>query len=194
MLFIALALIGFSVTVNAQSVFLDTNVVQKNELRITQEITKIVKNTIYMFLENVPNEMLSNYGIKNMPQLLNSQLGRPIPVYMLDNQNLKFSGFWRLPILSDDEFIAFATVKLTDSGQCEVVDFGAAPLAKVINDYKHKDLIIGILKVYEQNTDYLYIQKENKDIFLKMSDLKGKEYSLSDINNIIPTVQIKETK
>jgi hypothetical protein len=184
-LFIALALIGLSAMAKAQSTFSDTNSASKNELRITPKITTEIESNICMFLRNVPEEMFKNFGIKNMSQLLNSQLGKPIPVYVLDNQNLKFTDLWRLPILSENEFIALATIKLADNEQYEVVDFGATKLAKIINDYEHKNLIIGILRVFKQKTDYLYIQKDNEDIFVKMSDLKGKEYSLNDIINLV---------
>jgi uncharacterized protein YcgL (UPF0745 family) len=188
MLFIILALISLSTTAKSQSTFLDAHSAQKDELKITPEITKVLKSDICMFFKNVPDEILNNYGIKNMSQLLNLQLGKPIPMYVIDNQNLAFTGFWRLPILSDDEFIALATVKLADNEQYEIVDFGAVKLAKILNNYEHKNLIIGILRVYKQNADYLYIQKNNQDIFVKMSDLNGKKYSLSDIINIIEKI------
>ncbi len=184
-LFITIVLIGLGATVKTQNTFLSSDSAQKAELKITPIISKALESDICMFLKNVPDEMLNNYGIKNMSQLLNSQLEKPIPMYVIDDQNLRFTGLWRLPVLSDDEFIALATVKLADNDQYEIVDFGAAKLAKIINDYDHKNLIIGILRVYKQNADYLYIQKENNDIFVKMSDLNGKEYSLSDIINLI---------
>jgi len=185
MLFIALALIGLGATTKAQNTFSDTNSVQKNELRVTPKMAKEMESNICMFLKNVPEEMLKNFGVKNMSQLLNSQLGKPIPMYVLDNEELKFTGLWRMPILSENEFIALATIKLTDEEQYEVIDFGATKLAKIISNYEHKDMIIGILRIFKQNTDYLYIQKENRDVFVKMFDLKGKEYSFDDIINII---------
>lgn len=177
MLLVTLAFIGLNVSIKAQNTYL----CEKDNLKITYEIAETLKSEICLFLENVPDEMLINYGIKTMSQLFGSQLGNPIPVYILDNQDLKFAGLWRMPVMSEDEFIALATIKKTDNEQYKVVDFGATKLAKIINDYKDKDLIIGILRVFKQNADYLYIQKDNKDIFLKMSDLKSKEYSLSDI-------------
>ena len=183
MLFFTLAFIGLNATAKAQSTFSDFT--QRNELKITTEMAKEVEKRICMFLNNVPEEMLNNYGVNNRSQLLNPQLGNPIPMYIIENQDLKFLGSWRLPILSNNEFIALATVKFTDNDQCEVVDFGAAELAKIIGNYEHKDLIMGILRVFKQNTDYLYIQKDNKDVFVKMSDLKGEEYSLKDIINLI---------
>ena len=183
-LFFALAFFGLSIGANAQDTFLD-NSARKNVLKITPEMAKMVENSSCMFLKNVPEAMLNNYGIKNMSQLLNAELGTPIPMYVIDNQDMKFMGLWRLPILSDNEFIALATIKIIDNEQYEVVDFGAAKLAKIISNYEYKELIMGILRVFKQNTDYLYIQKDNRDIFLKMSDLKGKEYSLEDIINLI---------
>jgi hypothetical protein len=184
-LLLVFALVGLNTVVKAQNIFFDANSAQENELKITPKMVKVVENSIGTFLKDVPEEMLKNYGIQNMSQLLNTQLGTPIPVYMIDNQNLRFVDLWRLPILSDDEFIALATVKHTDNEQYEVIDFGAAKLAKIIGNYEHKDRIIGILRVFEQNTDYLYIQKDNKNVFVKTFDLKGKEYSLNEIINLI---------
>jgi len=110
--FILLIFLGLSIGAKAQDTFFDVNSAQKNELKITPEMTKMVENSICMFLKNIPEEMLKNYGIKNMSQLLNAQLGTPIPMYVINNQDLKFTGMWRLPVLSDDEFIAFYKFKL----------------------------------------------------------------------------------
>ena len=76
---LTLTLIGLSAMAKAQSTFFGANFAQKDELKVTPELIKVMKNGICMFLKNVPDEMLNNYGIKNMSQLLNSQLGIPIP-------------------------------------------------------------------------------------------------------------------
>jgi len=125
--------------------------------------------------------------------LENLHLGKPIPRYIIENENLIFTGYWEVPVMSDSEPLFFTRVKLEDDGQYSNAGGGASKLAEIIHNYEHKDLLIGILGV-RPNTisgwNYLIIRKDNKDIFVKSyDDATGKvsktEYSLNEIINLL---------
>ena len=100
-----------------------TDIVQKNELNLTPEITEMVVNHVSSRLMNRTDEELSNFGVKNRSQLMNLQLEQPIPMYMIDfdNENLKFIDIWRVPIMSNGEPILLTNVRLADDGHTELL-------------------------------------------------------------------------
>jgi len=174
-----LSFLGVLIIGNAQ--------IEKNELKLTLEITEMVVDFVFKGINFQSDKKLIDFGVKNRSQLMNLQLGKSIPVYSLTaNDTLKFLNRWRILVMSDDEPIIFADVILADDGQYEVVNFGAAIWAEHIHNYEHKDLIVGFLSL---RTNYLYIQKDNQDIFVEVYDYATREwfkneYSLSDIINL----------
>ena len=172
-------ILGGLIIANAQT--------EKNELKLTSEIEKMLVTAIYSDLIQDSDERLSNFGIKNRSQLENLQLGKPIPMYYLINNTIKFRDRWQVPVLSDGEPLFLARVFPDNGGQYRFANAGAVPLAKSIYNYEHKNLITGFLGVTSYGgMDYLMIRKEDKDIFVQRYDyathefLKN-EHSLSEI-------------
>ena len=165
-------------------------VANKSELKMTPEITKMVVSILDSVYKNVSDEMLPEYGIENRSKLENLHLGKPIPRYIIVNENLTFIGMWNVPVMSKGEPVLLARVELADDG--EYIFVGASAYrAKLIHSYEHKDLIVGFLGTRSFNgMDYVIIRKENKDIFVGMSDYATRdifknEYSLSEIINLL---------
>jgi hypothetical protein len=163
-------------------------VANKSELILTLELTEMLDSVLFSHVKNWPDWMLSYYGIKERSQLEHLHLGKPIPDYTIANENLTFIGRWRVPVMSDGEPLFLIEVQLEDNGQYRWVGSGSAAFAKIIHNYEHKDLIIGLIQ--SMNNSFLIIRKDNKDIFVEVRDpatrevLKN-EYSLSEVLNLL---------
>lgn len=164
---------------------------EKNELKLTPQITKMLVDTVSSKFINKSDKQLSGFGITNRSQLTNFQFGKSIPMYRIENENLKFIDKWRVLVMSDDEPLFLADVKLEGDGQYIWAGSGGAMMAEGIHNYEHKDLIIGCLGVRSPSgMDYLIIRKENTDIFVQTYDYAAREffkheYSFSEIMNLI---------
>jgi len=169
---------------------------QKNELVMTPEMTEMMINAVSTRFNDIESdEMLVHFGVTNRSQLMSLQLGKPIPVYYLTvSDTLKFIDRWRMLVMSDNDPLIFVDVRLTDDEQYrQAGGGGAAQMAGHIYNYKYKGLIIGYLIARASTSingiDYLYIQKDNKDIFVEVYDYSTQEwfkneYSLSEIINL----------
>jgi len=164
-------------------------VANKTELIITPEIKKMVINEASR-LRNSSDNDLNHYGIKNRAQLENVYPGKPIPQYIIENEDLTFTGEWDVFVMSAGEHLFLIKVKLEGDGQYRWV--GTSPfMVETIQNYEHKDLIMGSLKINPRSGwDYLIIRKDNKDIFVKTYDESTREffkteYSFSDIINLL---------
>ena len=166
-------------------------IANKSELKLTPEITEMLYSSVFSRMKNWSDLELSHFNIKNRSQLTNLELGKPIPMYIIDNESLKFIGKWQVAIMADGEPIFLATVAIAGDGQYSYAGGGSADMVKCINDYGYKDLIIGFLGVKSASgRDYIYIKKENTDIFVEVYDwgtreLFKNEYSLSELINLI---------
>ncbi|MCL2290214.1 MAG: hypothetical protein FWC34_05845 [Bacteroidetes bacterium] len=162
---------------------LDTDFVQENELKMPPEITERVVTKI----KNSPIEDFYRYGIKNKEQLENLQMGRPVPVYIIDNDTLKLSS-WRVPFMYEGNSIFLSYVTLGKNGQYRDSYWsGYTMMGEGIHRYERKDLM-GILQINEWLIEYFYIRRENKDIFIEVYDWKTRgyfknEYSFTDVIN-----------
>ena len=151
-------------------------VANKSELIITPEITKMLDTTLLSRLRNCSDKVLSDcWDITDRSQLENLQLGKPIPIYTIVNKKLTFTGFWNVPVMSDGEPFYLPYIKLVDDEQYIHAGDGYNPLAKIIHNYEHKNLIIGLLRA-KYGLGYLIIRKENQDIFVQMYDDETREY------------------
>ena len=159
-------------------------IANKSELTLTPELTEMLINQTYSSFINYSDESLSDWGIKDRAQLKHLHFGKPVPMYELVSENLTFTGYWQVPVMSDSEPLFFTRVNLDDE-QYRYAGIGGAIMAEVIHNYKYNDLIIGLLDV--KRIPYLIIRKDNKDIFVKMYDSTGEyfktEYTLSEIIN-----------
>ena len=149
-------------------------VATKIELEITPEITEMLDTALFSHLKAWSDEGLSDFGIKNRVQLENLQLGKPIPMYyILEDDNLTFIGRWLVPVMSSGEPLFITQVELEVDGQYSRGSFGT-PRAEVIHNYEHKDLIIGFLDAGRGR--YLIIRREDKDIFVQIYNYGTPEY------------------
>ena len=163
-------------------------VADKSELILTPEITEMLCTRVFSHIESWPKEYLSSFGITNRPKLENLHPGKPVPRYRIVNENLIFTGAWEVPIMSDGEPFYLSTVKLEDNGQYTIRGGGGSSLKQAIQNYEHKDLLIGFIGIGRR--DYLIFRKDNTDIFVKFDlDATGEvlktEYSLSEIINLL---------
>jgi hypothetical protein len=166
-------------------------VANKSELNMTPEITEMLNSFIFSQIKNLPEDaprgFLATYGATNRSQLTNLQFGKPIPKYSIEDENLTFTGYWEVPMISaDNELLCFQTIKLEDNGQYGRAG-GSARMAELVRNYEYKDLIIGILNYGKISC--LIIRKENQDIF-QMYDYATREYlkneySFSEILNLL---------
>ena len=203
-LLMALALTGLSATAEAQVLLgpgsaasaefkekmrmalkktnVDADFAKQHELIMTPEITAVVDSTVYMRINPIADNRLKYFGVKDRSQLLNLQTGKAMAVYELDSQGLKFMDRWECVVSSGDEPVVMAEIRPADNGQYRVGIVGDSGLARKIYGYEHKDLIVGILRVYGYG-DYLYMKKDNRDIFLKTYDYQPRTFDLNDVEN-----------
>jgi len=163
-------------------------VANKSELKMTPEITKMLINEASM-LKNKSDRLLSDCGIKDRAQLEHLHLGKPIPGYIIVNENLTFSGYWSVPVMSNGEPLFMTWVRLDDDDQYR---WGGSSTmsAGIIHNYEYKDLIIGSLERHHPSMDYLIIRRDNQDIFVKIfgyatGDYLKNEYSFSEVLNLL---------
>ena len=166
-------------------------VANKSELELTPEITEMLINQAFSSQMTWSAHMLSDYGIKEKPQLEHLHLGKPIPLYEIIDENLTFIGSWEVPMMSNGEPLFFTRIKLENDGQYRWVGGGGSNLAKIIHDYEYKDLIIGFFESKLMNishSGYLIIRKDNQDIFVKMyhyGEYLKSEYSFNEVLNLL---------
>ena len=165
-------------------------VANKSELIITPEIEEMVVSNVYSSLIDVDEENLPNYGIKSKALLENLHLEKPIPVYNIniENDSLKFSGSWKILVMSVDEPLFYARIHIEEDGQYSKGGWGDATLAINIPNYEHKNLIIGYLDYPSKQC--LIIRKDNKNIFVEVdkydkSEYFKNEYNFSELINLL---------
>jgi hypothetical protein len=159
--------------------------VPKNELQLTPKITKTVIDALYVMYGDKDEKYLSKhgFGIKHRSQLENLHLGKPIPVYYIENEELMLSSNWNVPVMSDEETLLTVLIADTHDGEYAFVTIGTPTMAERIPNYEHKDLIIGCLSGYpKKDMDFLIIRKENQNIFVRVYDETTGEYFKNEYN------------
>jgi len=159
-------------------------VADKGELKITPDFEERLFNRF----RNASEKFYTTLGIKNKEQLTNLELGKPIPYYWLNNDNLQFAGSWEVPVMSDGVPFYLAQIKLQDDGQYKYVG-GGAGWAEALNKYEYKDLIIGWLGA-GRDMSFLIIRRNGQDVYVKTYDWDTREalkteYTLDEIINLI---------
>jgi len=159
-------------------------VADKGELKITPELEERVFNRF----RNMSEMFYPTHGIKDKSQLDNLELGKPIPYYWLNNDNLQFAGSWEVPVMSDGVPFYLAQIKLQEDGQCKYIG-GGAGWAEALHKYEYKDLIIGWLGAGREMS-FLIIRRNGQDVFVKTYDWDTRkalktEYTLNEIINLI---------
>jgi hypothetical protein len=181
-----ITLLNIFAIINAQTdenINLDSVSIQKNEIIMPQEIIEMVVSQV----KNEPVKYFLRYGIENKEQLEDLQLGRPVPVYIIDSDTLKLSS-WRVPFMYEGKYIIIANVILEDDGQYKYSEcWSSSPFGEGIHNYERKDLI-GILQIKELFIEYHYLRQENKDFFVQVYDWRTRgylkhTYSLGEVIN-----------
>lgn len=158
---------------------------QNQDLR-TMNVMKAVENSTAAFLDNIPDEILANYGIKYRAEIKRASAGLPIAVYTITHDTVSFTNTWRVPLLIDNEHRALFTVFLTPDGEYRIVDFGATILARELSAYQKDKNFRGLLRVYELHKDFLIINDTKGGFeYRPLPASEKKNYSLSDILNSI---------
>ncbi len=164
----------------------DTNNFSKSlyQYSETDIILQTAKKQINLFIDNIPNENLNDYGFKNKEEFEKISFDTPIKIYTLKDSNIVFTSTWRIPIVIDNEYRALLTI-IKENEEYKIVDFGACVLAKEISA-KKTNQTLGLLRVYEIKSDFIiegYTKNQLK--FIPIQGSKDKLYDLVDIFNMI---------
>jgi hypothetical protein len=203
-----------------ENIMLSTDDIQKNELKVTPELEKIVIANI----KNLPEKDYSYYGITNKEQLENLQLGKPIPSYWIVYEefkkeirfvsiwnassisdkgllSLQFGYTWNVPVLSDGVPFLFVSMLSVSEGDPGIFP-GIKNTIEHFYNYEHKDLVIGSVSIAGVNPlsfgmDYLIIRKDNQDIFVEVyNEATGEyfknEYSFSELIHHLKELNLRE--
>jgi len=156
----------------------NSTLVPKKELIMPQRLIDMA----IAKLKNEPAEKYYRYGVKSKEQFENLQLGRPLREFRINmgSDTLTTTGSWQVPVMYNGKALFLAYVTGRDAW------FGSPTMGESIHHYERKDLV-GILRVQALPTaDYLYILREEKDVFLQVLDIPTRqyfknEYSLSEL-------------
>jgi len=149
-------------------------------------ITNVIESSMMLFLDEIPDELLVNYGIKDKAEIKKATIGNPIAVYTIEKDSLLFTRTWRIPLIIDSEYRALFTIFKNIDNEYKIVDFGAILLAKEFFNFSKENDFVAILRVYELRKDY-FISKNIKGEY-KLHPIPNPEntqYSLDDLIRII---------
>jgi len=144
------------------------------------KITSGMKSAFFSHLQDKSDRDLSYLGIKNRVQLKHLHLGKPIPWYLIVNENLTFSGGWQVPVMFNGKPLFYTSVRLEEDGQYRWTGSAQAAWAEVPPNYEHKNLIIGFLGTNKGS--FLIIRRKHKDIFIQIYDRATREYLKNEYN------------
>lgn len=164
-----------------------TKLAYSQDLKIPEpNFAEGIDTSIMFFLDEIPYEVLINYGIKNKAEIEKATIGNAIAVYTIEKDSLLFTNTWRIPLIIDNEYRALFTVFKNSDDEYKVVDFGAVLLAKEFYKFNKENDFSAILRVYELRKDY-FICKDNKSEwkFQPISNQEKKQYSLNELIKII---------
>lgn len=138
-----------------------------------ENITEIAKKNIQKTLQKIPVGYEKNYGFNDRSEFEKVEIGQSLRMYIIDNKNLKTTNTWRVPIIIENKYCAFATVAYINN-ELQIVDFGATELAKdiqkTINENPKKQFD-SFLRVHPIYSDFL-INPNAKDEFIALTSAK----------------------
>ena len=198
-----------------ENIILNPDSLQKNELKITQEIEKMMVNHFYSIFIDAHEKELSNHGIKNRSQLENLKTENPIPLYEVVNKDLegvytynvsrmadreplslRFTNTCSVPVLSSGSPLLFGRIQFSDfEGYDPFIWVGNYNSIEHFYKYEYKDSIIGSVGVNpsSRGMDYLIIRKENKVLFVQVYDEATGEYFKNEYGFSEVINQMKES-
>ncbi|MCX6227270.1 MAG: hypothetical protein NTV01_21415, partial [Bacteroidia bacterium] len=116
-----------SVLILASFALLSANA--QSQVSEKESVLKTAEAQINMFIKDLPDEGLADYGFLNRKEFEKVSFGAPIPVYTLKDSTVVFTSTWRVPVVIDKEYRSLLTV-IRENGIFKAVDFGATELAK----------------------------------------------------------------
>lgn len=185
-----LVLIYSLTIITAEGIFSQTirNDIDKSDKELIHEkVVQAINKQMDRFVEDIPVNLLHNYGIYSKDEINQIVVGEPFEVYTLIDSDIFFANTWRVPVVIEDEYRALFTVISNAKDEYRVVDFGATILAEDLSFYRQTSMK-GILRVYEIRTDFVILPSEDKSLYFipLQKYVSGKhKYDLADILNMI---------
>lgn len=146
----------------------------KESVSVYEEVKGVAVSELPQFLDNIPVGSENLYGFNSRDEIKDVRVGNPFVFFAENEGTIKKTNVYRLPVVVNDTYKAFATVESID-GSYHVVDFGATQLARevqgVCNSYSAKKFE-GILRVYDANADFIVFSENNNFIFVPLSSAK----------------------
>ncbi len=160
-----------------------TSIAYSQELKINKpDLPDATIISMMRLLDSIPDELLTNYGIKNKDEIKKSAIGNPIAVYTIEKDSLSFTDTWRVPLIIDNEYRALFTVIINSDNKYQVVDYGAVLLAESLYNFSKDNVLLAMLRVYELRKDYFICGNKNAGyIFHSISNLDKRQYSLNEL-------------
>lgn len=164
-------------------ILMETNFAYSQNLKLqNQKINEVIDSSMELFLYDIPENLLINYGIKNKAEIKKATIGNPIAVYTIENDSLIFTNTWRIPLIIDNEYKALFTVFKNNDDEYKIVDFGAVLLAQEFLKFSKENDFSAMLRVYKLRKDF-FICENNKGEFKYKSipSQDNKEYTFNDL-------------
>jgi len=155
------------------SVFTSCLTVKKNNKNFN-EITLTAQKELSQTLKKIPVGYEDLYGFRNKSEIENAEIGNPFEFYKLENEELKKTSSFRVPIIVDGEFRALATIEYIGDTY-HIVDFGSTVLANEIQKVcreNPKMSFAGILRLYDIFSDFMVMSKKQDYIFVPLTSAK----------------------
>lgn len=157
-------------------------VIMENVNREQRNMMKTVEPMVQAFIHEIPEAYLLHFGIRNYDEVENAELGTPVRVYTLENDSLVFTNTWRVAYISENEHKALLTLTRDVDGTYEVVDFGAKILAEELANASQIKQVKGLLRVYELQKDFFFLQDNNRNTeFHPIPDDGDRTFTLDEI-------------
>ncbi len=149
----------------------------------TRKILEVAEKQIHNFIDDIPENLMIRFGFNNKEEFKKITFGNPINIYVLENNNIKSTPEWFIPIIINNEYRTFLTI-IEKNGIYQAVGFGSRILAKNISETKTNSTY-GLLRIYKLNLDFIINEiTENQFKFLSILKSDNKKYDLVDIINL----------
>jgi len=158
------------------------NIEIKNE-STDKSIIGVVERTFHRYVDSIPEQYMSNYGIHNRKEIQLLRFGKPIEMFEISNkQEIVSSNMWRVPALINNEYRALFTVIKGQTGEFKNVNYGAVQLANQISKVAGDSSFIGLLRVHKINEDFfIYSTKNNELEFIPIFNEISSKVKLEEI-------------
>lgn len=152
-----------------------------------KKIIGIAERTFHRYIDNIPDQYLSNYGIHDRKEVEILNFAKPVEMFELsDQQKLVSSNMWRVPALINNEYRALFTVIKDKNGELKNVNYGAVQLANQISKVVRDPNFIGLLRIHKINKDFfIFSTKNNEQEFMPIPIENGSKIKLGEVIKLI---------